>query len=92
MEDEIGIRISHERIYQHIYKDRLTGANLYTHLSHGRKKRRKRYNPGERTGNRGTISRIDARSALVDARLTQDHWEIDTIISKGQKGAAAHDR
>jgi IS30 family transposase len=91
MEDEIGIRISHERIYQHIYKDRLAGGNLHTHLRHGRKKRRKRCNPGERTGNRGKIKNrrdIDERSALVDTRLTQGHWEIDTIIGKGQEGAA----
>lgn len=91
MEIETGVRVSHERIYQHVYEDRLASGKLHTHLRHGRKKRRKRCNPIDRTGSRGRIKNrrdIEERPTLVDTRLTTGHWEIDTIIGKGQKGAA----
>ena len=39
---EQGILISHEWIYQHIYRDKMRGGNLHTYLRY-RKKRRKRY-------------------------------------------------
>lgn len=90
MEAEIGIRVSHERIYQYVYRDRLAKGTLHLHLRHGRKKRRKRCNPSDRTGRRGRIKNrrdIDERSALVETRLITGHWEIDTIIGKGHKGA-----
>ena len=37
------IRISHETIYQHILSDKITGGNLYQHLRHSNRKRKKRY-------------------------------------------------
>jgi IS30 family transposase len=90
MQAPTGIRISHERIYQHVYEDRRNGGDLHTHLRHGRTKRRKRCNPSNRSG-RGHIKNrrdIDERPSIVDTRLTTGHWEIDTIIGQGQQGAA----
>ena len=40
----IGVRVSHERIYQHIWQDKKQGGDLYRKLRiAGVKKRRKRY-------------------------------------------------
>lgn len=37
------LRISHETIYRHIWKDKASGGELYAHLRGARKQRRKRY-------------------------------------------------
>ena len=47
--DNLGIPISHERIYQHILLDKHTGVSLHKHLR-CQKKRRKRYGSFERRG------------------------------------------
>ena len=38
-----GLRLSPQRIYQHIQADRQAGGTLYRHLGHSQKKRKKRY-------------------------------------------------
>ena len=43
LKEQHGIRLSHERIYQHIWADRRNGGDLYTHLRLAHKKRRKTY-------------------------------------------------
>ena len=43
LKDELGILISHERIYQHIWTDKRHGGTLYTHLRQCHKKRKKKY-------------------------------------------------
>ena len=49
--------ISHERIYQHVWKDKKAGGKLYLHLRHGSKKYNKR--KGKNSG-RGLIpNRVD---------------------------------
>ena len=81
------LRISHETIYQHILNDKTKGGNLYRHLRHSHKKRRKRYGSHDRRGQiHGRIS-IDERPAVVDTRERIGDWEIDTIIGKQHKGA-----
>ena len=42
--------VSHERIYQHIWRDKRSGGDLYTHLRQAPKKRRKRYASNDRRG------------------------------------------
>jgi len=37
--------VSHERIYQYIWKDKKEGGNLYTHLRHNGRKYRKEETP-----------------------------------------------
>ena len=81
------LRISHETIYQHILNDKTKGGNLYRHLRHSHKKRKKRYGSYDRRGQiHGRIS-IDERPAVVDTRERIGDWEIDTIIGKQHKGA-----
>jgi IS30 family transposase len=82
-----NIQISHERIYKHVLTDKETGGNLYRHLRHANKKRKKRYGAHDRRGQiRGRVS-IDDRPAIVDAKKRIGDWEIDTIIGKNHKGA-----
>jgi len=80
------IRISHESVYRHVLKDKTQGGNLYLHLRHSSKKRKKRYGSYDRRGQiKGRIS-IDDRPAIVDAKKRLGDWEIDTIIGKNHKG------
>jgi IS30 family transposase len=82
-----GLAVSHEAIYQHILKDKANGGNLYQHLRHANKKRKKRYGSYDRRGQIvGRIS-IDDRPAVVDAKKRIGDWEIDTVIGKNHKGA-----
>jgi transposase, IS30 family len=91
IEKDIGKTVSHEFIYQKVYEDRKAGGDLHKNLRHGHKKRKKRCNPGAARAGRGHIKNrrdIAERPAHVEKRKTFGHWEIDTIIGKGQSGAA----
>lgn len=82
-----NIEITHETIYQHVLADKARGGNLYGHLRHAHKKRKKRYGSYDRRGQiKGRVS-IDERPTIVDTRKRIGDWEIDTIIGKRHKGA-----
>jgi IS30 family transposase len=82
-----GLSISHEAIYQHILKDKARGGELYQHLRHANKKRKKRYGSHDRRGQIvGRVS-IDERPGIVDTKKRIGDWEIDTVIGKNHKGA-----
>ena len=82
-----GLRISHETIYKHVLVDKANRGNLYRHLRHTHKKRRKRYGSQDRRGQiHGRVS-IDERPAIVDAKKRIGDWEIDTLTGKNHKGA-----
>ena len=83
---ELRLKISHEWIYQYIYKDKLTGGELWKHLR-CRKKRRKRYGSHEKRGQIPNRTSIDERQQVVSERSRLGDWEGDTIIGKGKKGA-----
>jgi IS30 family transposase len=78
--------ISHERIYQHIWTDKLKGGTLYQHLRHSGKKR-KQYGSKDKRGQiRNRIS-IDDRPLIVNEKTRLGDWEIDTVIGKNHQGA-----
>ena len=77
--------VSHERIYQHIRLDKKKGGNLYKHLRH-RLKHRKRPVGGKKISIKNRIS-IDQRPEIVNNKGRFGDWEIDTIIGKNGKGA-----
>jgi IS30 family transposase len=83
---ERGIHISHEWIYQYVFKDKRGGGNLYSHLRQLRK-RRKRIGTYDRRGKLPNIQSIDLRPAIVDRRRRLGDWEVDTILGK-RKGQA----
>ena len=82
-----GKAISHETIYQFVWRDKRAGGKLYKHLRH----RGKRYNKRSsgKTG-RGCIpDRVDitARPSIVETKSRIGDWEGDTIIGAKHKGA-----
>lgn len=84
---EQQIYISHERIYQHVWSDKLSGGDLYTHLRHGSKKRRKRYGKYDHRGTIPDRTTIEKRPEIVDRKERIGDWEVDTVIGKNHKGA-----
>lgn len=77
--------VSHERIYQHVWKDKKDGGKLYLHLRHSGKKYNKR--KGKNSG-RGLIPNrvdIDQRPAIVAKKSRIGDWEADTIIGANHK-------
>jgi IS30 family transposase len=79
--------MSHETIYLRIYADKHSGGSLWQHLR-CQKKRRKRYGSGrERRGQIIGRRPISDRPRRVESRREIGHWELDTIIGKGQKQA-----
>ena len=79
--------VSHERIYQYVWKDKKHGGELYKHLRrHGRRYRKR----GNKKDTRGIIKDrvdIDQRPQIVEKKERFGDLEIDTIIGKNHKGA-----
>lgn len=87
LEKEGIANISHEAIYQHIWKDKRTGGTLHKHLRHNGKKYNKR---SSGTAGRGCIPNrvdIDERPPVVEDKLRIGDWEGDTIIGANHRGA-----
>jgi IS30 family transposase len=85
LKGEKAICISHERIYQHVWTDKLKGGSLHKHLRHSGKKR-KQYGSKDKRGQiRNRIS-IDGRPAIVSEKTRLGDWEIDTVIGKNHQG------
>jgi IS30 family transposase len=82
-----NIKVSHETIYQYVLADKANGGDLYKHLRHSSKKRKKRYGSNSKRGQiPGRVS-IDNRPEIVDLKTRIGDWETDTIIGKNHKGA-----
>lgn len=87
MKRHLGYSVSHERIYQHIWRDKKQGGNLYKHLRHGGKRYHRR---SSKNAGRGLIPcrvDIDERPKIVDNKERIGDWELDTIIGKNHNGA-----
>jgi len=79
--------VSHERIYQHIWRDKKQGGILHQHLRRQGRKYRKR---GCSKDSRGIIPNkvnISQRPSIVDKKQRFGDLEIDTIIGKNHKQA-----
>ena len=83
---EGAVPVSHESIYQHIYRSKAQGADLASYLR-CQKARRKRYASGnERRGQlKGRIC-IEQRPAVVASRTRIGDWEGDTVVGRGHTG------
>ena len=77
--------LSHEMIYQYIYRDERNGGKLHTHLRHFGK-RRKKYG-GERLSTIKNKRRISERPKIVEDKSRIGDWEIDTVIGANHEGA-----
>lgn len=79
--------VSHETIYQYIYKNKHHGGKLYLKLRHKNKKYHKR---GSEYNFRGVIKNrvsIDKRPKVVEHKKRIGDFEIDTVIGKNHIGA-----
>ena len=79
--------ISHETIYLHVWADKQSGGDLYTHLRRLGKKYDKRRNGKSTRGQIKNRVSIDDRPKIVDKKSRIGDWEIDTVIGKGHSGA-----
>ena len=85
LKSEGKLSISHETIYQFVYRDKASGGRLYRHLR-CQKVRRRKYGSGKRVIIPNRTS-IDERPCIVDSRNRIGDWEVDTIISSNKKEA-----
>lgn len=72
------LQISHETIYQHIWRNRRAGGDLWRRLRQ-RPKYRKRYGTYEKRGRLAGKRHISERPARVELRREIGHWEMDTV-------------
>ncbi len=81
-----GIFVSHETIYQHVWRDKKSGGDLFQHLRRKGKKYNKRAN--DRTSRGQIPNRVDinARPAIVESKSRIGDWEGDTIIGSNHEG------
>jgi IS30 family transposase len=82
---DAGLRISHETIYRHVWRDKFEGGDLYSCLRQATKLRRKRHNSYDRRGRPSGKRHISERPASVERRRRVGHWEIDTVVGAGEK-------
>ncbi len=78
-------RLSHETIYQYIWRDKAAGGQLWRYLRQSTKRRRKRYNAYDSRGRLAGKRHISTRPKIVETRRTRDHIEIDTVVGRGSK-------
>jgi IS30 family transposase len=83
-----GPVVSHERIYQHIWRNKADGGRLYKHLRIiGTKRRRKRRNSRDMRGMIKNRVGIESRPDIVERKVRVGDWEGDTVVGKNHKGA-----
>jgi hypothetical protein len=75
-------QVSHESIYQHIYRDKQAGGTLHSHFPPRCKSYRKRGSGNERRGRLKDQVMIDQRPSVVDERSRLGDWEMDTVIGR----------
>lgn len=79
MKLEKDFSISHEWIYQWIYKDKRAGGSLYKNLRRANRKNKKRYGHS-RKSKYPTSKCIDQRPEIVFKRERIGDWEGDTVV------------
>ena len=79
--------ISHETIYQFIYRNKANKGRLYKYLRHKNKKYHKRSNTYQRRGTIVGRTMIDKRPKIVEKKRRIGDLEIDTVIGKDHIGA-----
>jgi IS30 family transposase len=79
------LRISHETIYNHVWRDKELGGSLFRCLRQAPKRFRKRYGRNDSRGRLAGKKHISERPASIEARSEIGHWEMDTVMGKGSK-------
>ena len=82
----IGLKVSHESIYQHVLLDRKNGGELWRQLRiNGTRRYRRRSKVGRAEKIKGRVD-IDQRPSEVDARSRYGDWEADLIQGAAGSG------
>jgi len=81
-----GRTVSHEWIYQYVWKNKAFGGLLFRNLRHAQKKKKKRYGSNDKRGQIKNRVSIDERPKIVEKKSRIGDWEIDTVIGKNHKG------
>jgi len=80
--------LSHERIYQHVWRDKWDGGKLHKHLRHRGRRYWRRGSAYQRRGRIPDRVDIDLRPAIVESKSRIGDWELDTIVGpQGCRGA-----
>lgn len=77
--------VSHESIYQYVWRDKAAGGDLWQCLRQSLKRRRKRYKAYDSRGRLADKRHISERPNSVEDRQEVGHWEIDTVIGHTTK-------
>lgn len=78
--------VSHEWLYQWIYRDKLLGGKLYLNLPHRGRKKQKRANKNDYRGLIPQRVDISQRPAVVDERSRLGDIEADTVVGRSRSG------
>lgn len=90
-----GVCVSHETIYQYVYRDAKLGGKLFKHLRQRIRKRKKRISGRKPRGQAGLrLDRrwIEERPEIVDHRVRLGDLERDTMICKNGRLLTIVDR
>lgn len=83
--EQHGLTISHEAIYQYVWEDKRKGGMLCKHLRNQGRRYQKR---GNKKGNRGIIPNrvgIEQRPKIVEQRKRFGDFEVDLVIGQNHK-------
>ena len=79
--------VSHECLYQYIWRDKKAGGQLYEHLRHKCKRYRKRGAAEDKRGMIKNETSLSERPKEVEKRERTGDLEIDLVIGKGHQRA-----
>jgi transposase, IS30 family len=82
--------VSYERIYWHVWRNKVDGGDLYRHLRRGGRRYRRFGSRFDFTRRKAPVSgRLDIgqRPAIVEEKSRVGDWELDTIVGSQRKGA-----
>lgn len=84
---ECGISISHETIYKFVKTNKSNGGDLYLHLRHGRRRRRKRFSVPRVRQDILNRRHISERPDVINERQRIGDWERDLMFTRSRKEA-----
>jgi transposase, IS30 family len=85
VEQETSYKVSHESIYQFVYKDRKNGGCLYQNLRQSHRKRRKRFPKKPRVAATSVKRSIEVREKVINNRGRLGDFEGDTVVGANHK-------
>ena len=83
---QLSLRVSHETIYQWIYRDAAKGGHAYKHLVRAHKRRRKHFKYSQCRGLIPHRLDISQRPEAINRRQRYGHWEGDTMVGRLRQG------